>query len=280
MGAGIIEANRTGGTVKRVHCGWAAHAGISAAQLAAAGLTGPITVFEGRFGFLQAYLDERSDPEALTSALGQRWEVLRIFFKPYPTNHFTHAGIDAARQLLAGGLNVDEIEEIEYGAPTAVLRTIAQPEAEKARPATGYSAQFSGPFTVATALLGGGGLGVTLDDITDDAVRDARALALAARVRCVPDAACDRIFPNQFPAVLRVRLKDGQVREARINANWGGPEHPLSDAELDMKFRLNAGRTLSSEQVDRLRQVVYALETDGSVEQVLAPLYTLASSDV
>ena len=58
MGAGIIEANRTGGTVKRVHCGWAAHAGISAAQLAAAGLTGPPTVFEGRFGFLQAYLGE------------------------------------------------------------------------------------------------------------------------------------------------------------------------------------------------------------------------------
>jgi 2-methylcitrate dehydratase PrpD len=67
MGAGIIEANRTGGTVKRIHCGWAAHAGITASELAARGLTGPPTVFEGRFGFLRAYLDDRADVGALTS---------------------------------------------------------------------------------------------------------------------------------------------------------------------------------------------------------------------
>jgi 2-methylcitrate dehydratase PrpD len=51
MSAGIIEANRAGGSVKRMHCGWAAHAGVSAAQLAARGFTGPATVLEGRFGF-------------------------------------------------------------------------------------------------------------------------------------------------------------------------------------------------------------------------------------
>ena len=41
MGAGIIEANRAGGSVKRLHCGWAAHAGIVAAQCARAGLPMP-----------------------------------------------------------------------------------------------------------------------------------------------------------------------------------------------------------------------------------------------
>ena len=65
MGAGIIEANRTGGSVKQIHCGWAAHAGIEAALFAEAGVTGPPTVFEGRFGFLQAYLgDEYNDDRA------------------------------------------------------------------------------------------------------------------------------------------------------------------------------------------------------------------------
>jgi Uncharacterized protein involved in propionate catabolism len=53
MGAGLLEANRTGGTVKRIHCGWAAHGGVTAAQAAAGGVTGPPTVLEGRFGFLQ-----------------------------------------------------------------------------------------------------------------------------------------------------------------------------------------------------------------------------------
>ena len=269
MGAGIIEANRTGGTVKRVHCGWAAHAGIAASELAARGLTGPPTVFEGRFGFLRAYLDDRADVGALTRGLGEEWELTRTFFKPYPANHFTHAGIDAAISLREEGLDIEEVEEIELGVATAVLRTIAQPEEEKARPETGYAAQFSGPFTVATALAGGGGLGVSLDDFTDEAVKDPVKLDLASRVRCTADAECDRIFPNQFPAVLRVRLKSGEAREARISHNRGGPENPLSDEELEVKFRANAGTALPAERVEELRSALEALGEADTVGDVV-----------
>jgi 2-methylcitrate dehydratase PrpD len=269
MGAGIIEANRTGGTVKRVHCGWAAHAGITAAELAACGLTGPPTVFEGRFGFLRAYLDDRADAEALTRGLGKDWELARTFFKPYPANHFTHAGIDAAIKLREEGLEIEEIEDIELGVATAVLRTIAQPEEEKARPRTGYAAQFSGPFTVATALVGGGELGVSLDDFTDEAVNDPVKLDLASRVRCVADAECDRNFPNQFPAVLRVRLKSGEAREARVSHTRGGPENPLSDEELEVKFRTNAGCVLPGERVEDLRFALEALESSETLEDLM-----------
>ena len=96
MGSGLIEANRTGGTVKRVHCGWAAHSGIAAAEFATAGLTGPPTVLEGRFGFFEAFTGGFYDRPSLVGRLGEEWELLRLFTKPYPTNHFTHAGIDAA----------------------------------------------------------------------------------------------------------------------------------------------------------------------------------------
>jgi 2-methylcitrate dehydratase PrpD len=260
MGAGIIEANRTGGSVKRVHCGWAAHAGVSAAELARHGLTGPPTVFEGRFGFLQAYLDDKADADALTRGLGETWELIRVFFKPYPANHFTHAGIDAAIRLRDEGLDVGEVEEIELGVAGPVLRTIAEPEDEKARPKTGYAAQFSGPFTVATALVGGGGLGVSLDDFTDEAVEDPVKLDLASRVRCVADDECDSIFPNQFPAVLRIRLKNGDSCEARVSHNRGGPENPLSDEELEVKFRTNASRLLPEGRVEELGSALQALE--------------------
>jgi 2-methylcitrate dehydratase PrpD len=269
MGAGIIEANRTGGTVKRIHCGWAAHAGVTAAELARQGLTGPPTVFEGRFGFLQAYLDDKADPGALVSGLGEKWELTRVFFKPYPANHFTHAGIDAAIKLREEGMDIEEIEDIELGAASPVLRTIAEPEDEKAKPRTGYAAQFSGPFTVATALVGGGGLGVSLDDFTDQDIQDPVKLDLASRVRCVADEECDRIFPNQFPAVLRVRLKSGDVREARVSHNRGGPENPLSDEELEIKFRSNAERVLSGRQADELRSALQSLEGPGGVGEMM-----------
>ena len=269
MGAGLIEANRTGGTVKPVHCGWAAHAAITAAELARHGLTGPPTVFEGRFGFLQAYLGDEADVEALTRGLGEEWELPRVFFKPYPANHFTHAGIDAAIRLREEGLDVGEIEEIELGAATPTLRTIAEPEEEKAKPKTGYAARFSGPFTVATALLGGGGLGVSLDDFTDEAVKDRVKLDLASRVRCVADEKCDRIFPNQFPAVLRVWLKSGEEREARVSHNRGGPENPLSNEELETKFRTNAGQVLPVGQVEALEEVLRSLAEAEMVDDVI-----------
>jgi 2-methylcitrate dehydratase PrpD len=268
MGAGLLEANRTGGTVKRVHCGWAAHAGVTAAELGRRGLTGPPTVFEGRFGFLQAFLDGKADAGAITRGLGEEWEVPSIFFKPYPANHFTHAGIDAGIELRQEGLDVEDIEEIELGVATPTLRTIAQPAEEKARPQTGYAAQFSGPFTLATALVGGGGLGVSLDDFTDEDVRDPVKLGLASKVRCVPDDECDRIFPNQFPAVLRVRLGSGEVREIRVSYNRGGPQNPLSDEELEIKFRTNAERTLPPERVDQLRTALRSLETSKTVDEV------------
>jgi hypothetical protein len=77
MGAGLLEANRTGGTVKRVHCGWAAHCGVAAADLARHGLTGPPTVMEGRFGFLQAFCGDRAHPDAVVRGLGTDSELPR-----------------------------------------------------------------------------------------------------------------------------------------------------------------------------------------------------------
>ena len=258
MGAGLLEANRTGGTVKRVHCGWAAHAGVVAADLARHGLTGPPTVVEGRFGFLQAFCGERADVDAVGEGLGESWELPGIFFKPYPCNHFTHAGIDAALQLRAEGLRPEDVESIELGAPTSVLRTIGEPAAEKARPRSGYHAAFSGPYTVAAALTGGGGLGVFHEDFTDEAAADPERLRLAALVRCVPDPRCDEIFPHQFPAVLRVTTLDGGRSEVRVDANRGGPQHPLSSEELAQKFRLNAARTLPEDAARRV--AAYALD--------------------
>ena len=239
MGSGLLEANRTGGTVKRVHCGWAAHAGVVAADLARHGLTGPPTVVEGRFGFLRAFCGDRADPDAVVAGLGERWELPGIFFKPYPCNHFTHAGIDAALAL-RGRVDPADVVEIELGVPSPVLRTIAEPAAEKARPRSGYHAAFSGPYTVAAALLGGGGLGVGHADFTDAAAADPARLAMAAKVRCVADARADEIFPHQFPAVLRIRTASGEQFEERVDANRGGPANPLSSEELATKFRLNA----------------------------------------
>jgi len=140
-----------------------------------------------------------------------------------------------------------------------VLRTIGEPYEDKIRPLSGYHAAFSGPYTVAAALLGGGGLGVFHEDFTDEAAADPARLALAARVGCVPDARCDEIFPHQFPAVLRVRTRDGALLEERVDANRGGPGNPLSAEELATKFRLNAARRVPEARADQITDLVHGL---------------------
>jgi 2-methylcitrate dehydratase PrpD len=238
------------------------------------GITGPPTVLEGRFGLLQAFCGDQSDVDAIVDGLGERWELPGIFFKPYPCNHFTHAGIDAARRLRERGVDPAEIEHLELGAPTSVLRTIAEPREDKIRPKSGYHAAFSGPYTVAAGLLGGGGLGVFHDDFTDEAAADPARLELAAKVTCVPDARCDEIFPHQFPAVLRARLKDGRELEERVDANRGGPQNPLSADELATKFRLNAARVLPAEVSTRITELTYGLATLGDLTELTTLLRT------
>lgn len=261
MTSGIIEANRTGGTVKRMHCGWAAHSGVTAAQLVDLGFTGPPTVLEGRFGFFQAWLHGTFHPNEITDGLGTEWATPGIFFKPYPANHFTHATIDAALQLRADGVTPDQVESIEVGVAASTVRTIGEPLAVKQAPETGYMAQFSAPFTVAAALHGGGGLGLALDDFSDERAHDPALRSLMAKITVVADDECTQIFPHQFPAVLRVRLTDGTEREIKVLTNRGGPDRPLSFDELAQKFSDNASRVLDESAVGRIRDSVATLDT-------------------
>jgi 2-methylcitrate dehydratase PrpD len=268
MSSGIIEANRTGGTVKRVHCGWAAHAGVVAADLARHGLTGPPTALEGRFGLLRAFCGEGFAIDAVTEGLGERWELDRIFYKPYPCNHFTHAGVDAALRIRSSGVDPGTITELVLGVPEPVLRTIGEPIEDKRRPRSGYHAAFSGPYTIAAALLGGGGLGLGHEDFSDRAAADPARLALADLVRVEADAECTAQFPRQFPAVLTARLADGTEIQERVSHNRGGPANPLSPEELTRKFQLNARRAVDDAVAEELARRVWRLSTDGRPELV------------
>lgn len=273
--SGIIEANRTGGTVKRLHCGWAAHSAVTAASLVQRGFTGPPTVLEGRFGFFTAFLRGEADLSRLLDGLGEEWEVPGIFFKPYPANHFTHTAIDAGIALRSRGLPLDRIEHIELRVPSAVIRTIGQPIEKKRAPETGYQAQFSGPYAVVAGLIGGSGLGVGLDDFTDELARDPARRALMARVDVVPDERCDAIYPYQFPAVVRVRTDDGREWTEEVLANRGGPQRPLSDAELARKFHENVAGRLPEETARTVHDLVMRLDRLPGVVDILRPLTRL-----
>lgn len=261
MASGVIEANRGGGSVKRMHCGWAAQAGVTAAELVAVGFTGPASSLEGRFGFFEAYTRGEVDHHAITDGLGETWAVPGIFFKPYPANHFTHTIVDAAARLAATGVGPEQIAEITVGVPTQIVRTVGEPIESKRRPETAYQTQFSGPYAVTIGLFGGHGLGAGLSDYSDALAVDPARRALMARVRVEADEQCDSIYPHQFPCVLTATLRDGTVRRTEALVNRGGPAYPLSADELATKFTENATRSLSTVAAARVLAAIGALPT-------------------
>ncbi len=254
MGSGVLEANRNGGSVKRMHCGWAAHAGVMAADLAARGFTAPPTVLEGRFGFFQAWLSGEFDADEITRDLGTTWALAGIHYKPYPANHFTHASVDAALRLRDKGIRPEHVASVEIGVAPSTVRTIGEPIEAKRRPPSGYTAKFSGPFVFAAALHGGGGLGVGLDDFTDERAADPSYLSLMDRTTVVASQECAALYPMALPAVVTVTLHDGTVHVEKVLDNRGGPRRPLSQDELMGKFLTNATRFLderTAQQVAR-----------------------------
>jgi 2-methylcitrate dehydratase PrpD len=272
MSGGVLEANRTGGTVKRLHCGWAAHAALTAAELAARGFTGPPTVLEGRFGFFEAYLSGQYDATAVTAGLGDTWAIADVHYKPYPANHFLHAVIDAVLALRAGGLTADDVTEVVVGVPTPTVRTVGEPIAGKRRPTSGYHAKFSAPYIVAAALCGGSGLGVGLRDFDDVLVTDSRRRALMDLVTVVADAGCDEAYPAQLPAVVTVRTRDGHTRTERVMTNRGGPQRPLSTAQLGRKFADNAAESMDADDASALDSAIRDIARRDNVRGLLPVL--------
>ncbi len=272
MASGVIEANRTGGTVKRLHCGWAAHAANTAADLVALGFTGPPTVLEGRFGFFQGFLRGEFDPAAVTGGLGERWAVPGIFFKPYPANHFTHTIVDAGVELRRRGIAPADVARAEIGVPASVVRTVGEPIERKREPATPYEAQFSGPYALAVGLFGGGGLGASYADYQPDRFTDGERRRLMAVSSVVADDECTAIFPHQFPAVVRVDTTAGERVEVKVLHNRGGSAAPLTHEELRTKFRDNAATSATDGEAIALAAAVDDLLDGRTATELMALL--------
>src|SRR5438045_2965196 len=145
---GLLEFARsgTGAMVKRLHLGRAAESGVLAASLAEAGFTGPHSVLEGPFGFLNVYCGD-NDMAALTRGLGAEWATLRIMLKRFPVHITSHTSVQAVEDLgREHGYDAADVASIHI-AGNQKMATVNNIPA----PADLMMAQYSLPFCVALA---------------------------------------------------------------------------------------------------------------------------------
>lgn len=266
--SGIFEFLSEGATVKAMHPGWAAHAGSLAATLASAGLTGPSTVYEGRFGLYKTYTDEPGAAQALGKALdslGQHWTLREAAFKLYPCCHYIHPFLEAVEQLRAQHLSLQTISRIECKVPQGAAAIICEPWDRKQSPGILNEAKYSLPYCMALACLD---IPITAEHFLAEHV-DTRAIDFAQKISWMPMEDAD--FPNKFQAEICVHHSDGQRASTRIDQVMGSAERPASVENIQAKFMANtAGRFQSSTQSDIIDFLM-----NGSVDLPVAKLSAL-----
>jgi 2-methylcitrate dehydratase PrpD len=255
MASGLLAYLTDGSDTKRIHPGWMAHAAHAAVELAAAGATGPISVLEGHKGIYHAFLGLQ-EVDVPTEDLGLHWETERIAFKPYPACHFMHAAIDGVAELVhRESVDPATIERITVLMPQAGVDMVLSPPEPKRRPRTPYESKFSAPFGIG-ALLARGTVDVTT--FTDALLEDDEVLGYAAKVD--HEARAYPSFPESFPAGVRMVLRDGAQHETHVHHQRGGPQNPMTAAELTAKFDANAATALAPPERAALSAAILELD--------------------
>lgn len=226
MSAGLLTFTRSkqGSMVKRLHMGRACEAGITAARLAQGGFTGPETVLEGRFGYLEVFCRD-AEPALLTRGLGQYWETMHICLKRYACHVTAQAPVQALRELMqAESFNGSEVAFIELACSEKVIS-----HHDLREPHDLMQAQYSVPFCLALALYRDP---QEPSAFNESALSDAGIRAACAAVRLVPATG----LTTSWSARVRVVLKDGRQWQREAIAFKGMPSDEMSPAEEQQRF--------------------------------------------
>ena len=243
---GLFAFLPEGASVRHAHGAWASANGLVAALLAAAGMTGPTRVLEGKDGYLSAYT-AAFDPSFIAApspVVTGTYEILGTYHKLYASCGHAYPSITAAlslREKVASKLDaVKKIEARVYKASAALTNPA---------PRSVEEAKFSLPFLLAIAFVHGdlSRRAMCMENINDPRVRD-----LAGRVTVGEDEKIAADFPRLRSAELVLTMADGSEVRQYVDAPLGMPENPVSWKELEEKFRDAADGIFSARQATRI----------------------------
>jgi 2-methylcitrate dehydratase len=235
---------------------------VFSAQLAQSGMTGPSNVFEGRLGFFNLISHKPTAP----LQLGEPYGIRRAFTKRFPLGQFSQTVAQAAVEARQFVKNPDEIQEINIWVSRSAIKIMAD-SPDKWRPQTHETADHSIPYAAGLVLMYGG---IEPEYYEDPYLHDQRLLELVSRVKCMPSNEADRSEHEFNLCELKIVLKSGERKTVRVEYHRGHLKNPMTDAEMEEKFRSMAQKHLSADRVDSLLRQLWALESVPKVGELIA----------
>jgi len=234
-----------GTMTKPFHPGGAARAGLMAALMAQHGYTASPRALEAPRGMMQT-VSLKNDWAEITGELGQRFEISFNTYKPFACGIVIHPSIDACAQLRAQGVTPEQIERIELKVHSLVLELTGKKE-----PADGLQAKFSVYHGCAAGLTFGR---ATEDEYADAIVNRADMVALRRKVVATVDDAID-----EASADVTAVLTDGRRVHVFVEHAIGSLANPMSDAQLEAKFRGMSDSVLGTERCSALIEACWGV---------------------
>ncbi|OFZ90635.1 MAG: hypothetical protein A3I62_02170 [Betaproteobacteria bacterium RIFCSPLOWO2_02_FULL_62_79] len=239
-----------------------ARAGVFAAQLAKEGMTGPAEAFEGRHGVF----DQVTGPFTLQplGAHPRGFGLERTGIKFFPTEYHSQIPLGLVLKL-RGQIAVEDIEVLHVETYNLAYSEIGS-EPQKWNPQTRETADHSLPYMLAAAVQDGSISVATFDEAR---IRDPKLRPLMNRIKVSENAEFTRDFPRFMRNRIEIVTKGGRrlVEEERYPK--GHFENPMTDAEVESKFRALCNGLMPADRCEATLQVVWGLERAQDVGQVL-----------
>jgi len=262
MALGIAASQPVGmreqfGTMtKPFHPGAAARAGLLSALLAKHGFTASPKAIEAPRGYVQV-VSTKCDWNEAVGELGSRFEIAFNTYKPFACGIVIHPTIDAAVQLRARGVRAEDVERIELKVHSLVLELTGKKE-----PKDGLEGKFSVYHGFAAGLtFGRAGEG----EYDDAVVTREDMVALRRKVVATVDDSID-----EAAADVTAVMKDGRRERVFVEHAIGSLERPMTDADLEAKFRSLAEPVIGAGRASKLIAACWAVGSAASVAEVIA----------
>ncbi|MFP3846158.1 MmgE/PrpD family protein [Priestia filamentosa] len=233
------------GSMTKESVGWGATTALMGVLLAEHGFTGPNNILMDKHLY-------NSDIETVFETLGEKYEIKNIYFKQYPACKWAHSPITAALNIMKEfNPNLEEIDEIiiETFSKAVTLNHI--------KPQTTEAAQYSIPFTVATALCYGA---VEPFHVSEEHLKNHKIYSIAKKIRMIQVDDLEKDFPRKRPARLKIKMKDKEVFTNEVKLVKGDSENPLLWEDLVDKFHRCSKDFIDSERREEIIERIKNLE--------------------